>query len=50
MLHELGYLWAVTAVVWLGTLAYIVVLLRRQNQLQRDLDGLQRSIEDLRRP
>jgi len=50
MAHELGFLWAVTAVVWLGTLAYIVALLRRQNQLQRELDGLQRAMDDLRRP
>lgn len=49
MLAQLGYLWGVAAVVWLGTFVYILVLLRRQSQLQRELEGLQQTIEELRR-
>lgn len=49
MLAQLGYLWGVAAVVWIGTFAYILFLLRRQNQLQRELEGLQQTIEELRR-
>lgn len=48
MLSQLGYLWGVAAVVWIGTFIYVIFLLRKQNQLQRELEGLQQTIEELR--
>lgn len=45
MLNQMGFLWAVTAVVWLTTLGYVVSLLRRQTQLQRELDRLHELVE-----
>ncbi|MCL6445016.1 MAG: CcmD family protein [Alicyclobacillus sp.] len=49
MLNDMGFLWAVTAVVWLVTLGYVISLLRRQNQLQRELESLEQQLSDLGR-
>jgi len=46
MSHDMRFLWAVTAVVWLGTLFYVWSLIRRQNRLQRELDGLERTLKE----
>lgn len=45
-MQHLGYLWAVSAVVWGGTLIYVFTLLRRQNQLQAELERLKRAVAD----
>lgn len=48
VLNQMGYLWAVTAVVWIGTLLYIVSLVRRQQRLQRELDQMEKMVAELR--
>lgn len=48
MLSQIGYLWAVTAVVWLGTALYIVTLMRRQYKLQQELQQVEKALADLR--
>ncbi|MCL6600133.1 MAG: CcmD family protein [Alicyclobacillus macrosporangiidus] len=45
-MQHLGYLWAVSAVVWGGTLIYVFTLLRRQNRLQAELERLKKAVED----
>lgn len=45
MLHDIGFLWAVTAVVWLVTLGYVLSLVRRQSRLQREITQLEEAIE-----
>ncbi len=50
MINQMAFLWAVTAVVWLTTLFYIFSLLRRQTRLQRQLQQLERTILELRKP
>lgn len=47
MLQQMGYLWGVTAVVWIGTIAYVVHLVRRQHHLQRQLEELEKSVAQL---
>ncbi|WP_083486506.1 CcmD family protein [Alicyclobacillus ferrooxydans] len=47
-MQQLGYLWGVTAVVWLGTALYIVSLMRRQHKLQQELQQVEKSLSDLR--
>ncbi|GMA52432.1 hypothetical protein GCM10025857_37890 [Alicyclobacillus contaminans] len=37
MSHQLGYLWAVTLLVWGGTCLYVMSLWRRQRQVERAL-------------
>ncbi len=39
-MENLGYLFAAFTVVWVVLFGYILSLLRRQRQLQRDLDSL----------
>lgn len=43
----LGSLFAAAAVVWLGTLVYVVVLLQRQKHLQLELDDVKHMLEEL---
>lgn len=50
MLNDMGFLWAVTAVVWLGMLAYAVVLMRRQRRLQQELESLRRALDQFNPP
>ncbi len=47
MLQQIGYLWAVTAVVWLGTAFYVITLVRRQQRLQKELQQLEKTLADL---
>ncbi|MCL6454398.1 MAG: CcmD family protein [Alicyclobacillus sp.] len=49
MLQQMGFLWAVTAVVWLATLAFIVRLVQSQHRLHRELEQLERALQDVRR-
>lgn len=42
---QLGYLWAAVTVVWLGTFLYIVSIWRRQQRLQRELEGLRKQVD-----
>ncbi|MDQ0188399.1 CcmD family protein [Alicyclobacillus cycloheptanicus] len=48
MLNEMGFLWAAAAVVWLATLVYVAGLLRRQGQVQKQLEQLERTLETRR--
>lgn len=48
MLQQIGYLWAVTAVVWLGTILYVVGLVRRQQRLHKELQQLERTLAEVR--
>ncbi|CAM3792492.1 CcmD family protein [Alicyclobacillus pomorum] len=47
MVQHLGYLWAVTLIVWVGTLAYVMSILRRQARIQRELEAMQSRLDDL---
>ncbi|QSO52395.1 CcmD family protein [Alicyclobacillus curvatus] len=47
MLQQIGYLWAVTAVVWLGTAFYVISLVRRQQHLQKELQQLEKTLAEL---
>lgn len=47
MSDKMGFLWAVTAVVWLGTLAYVAILVRKQARLERELDALEHALKQV---
>jgi CcmD family protein len=47
MAGQMGYLWAVTAVVWLGILGYVISLMRRQGRMQKELDFIEHSLSEL---
>ncbi len=49
MFQHMEYLWAATAVVWLGTLCYVVFILRKYNRLSREIKALEARMEELRR-
>jgi CcmD family protein len=49
MLQQIGFLWAVTGVVWLGTAFYTISLLKRQSRLQRELQQLEKTLDELQR-
>ena len=45
-MNQLGYLWAVAGVVWLGTLVYVMTILRRQSRLAKELTALERRLAE----
>ena len=45
--QDMPFLWAVTAVVWIGMLLYVVALVRRQRRLQHELSALSKVLNDL---
>lgn len=47
MTGQLGFLWAVAAVVWFGILFYVVSLIRRQNRMHKELSYVERSLRDV---
>ncbi|QQE76935.1 CcmD family protein [Alicyclobacillus sp. SO9] len=47
MTGQLGFLWAVAAVVWFGILFYVVSLIRRQNRMTKELLSVERSLKDI---
>ncbi len=44
MEDNLGYLFAVFAVIWVGLFAYILVLAQKQRQLRRDINWLKETL------
>lgn len=46
MLDHIGFLWAATAIVWVGTMVYIISLYRRQGHLQQELDTIQQTLKE----
>ncbi len=44
----LGYLFAAAAVVWVGTFAYVVVLLRRQRKLRMEMEDVKRMLDEVK--
>ncbi len=47
MLHQMSYLWVVTAIVWFVTLFYIFSLLQKQNRLERELRQLESQMQNM---
>ncbi|WP_083521055.1 CcmD family protein [Alicyclobacillus kakegawensis] len=45
MRDSLIYLWAAVGVVWVGTLVYVLSLIRRQAQVRKQLEQLRRMLE-----
>ncbi|ADG07312.1 CcmD family protein [Kyrpidia tusciae] len=45
-MSNMQYLFLGTAVVWIGTLLYVVSLIRRQNHTLRMIEQLQKSLEE----
>lgn len=48
MLNEMGYLWAVAAVVWLATFAYVAGVMRRQSRVEKQLAQLEKSLQQFK--
>ena len=44
-MDNLEYLFAAFAVAWVGLFAYIVVLIRQQKRIQRDIDWLKETLK-----
>ena len=42
--NNLGYLLAAFGVIWVGLFAYVLVLLRREKRLRRDVATLKESL------
>lgn len=45
MANEMGFLWAVAAVVWVATFVYVAGLMRRQGRVQKQLEQLEKQIQ-----
>ncbi|ATY85783.1 hypothetical protein CVV65_13290 [Kyrpidia spormannii] len=45
-MSNMQFLFLGTAVVWIGTLLYVLSLMRRQNRTLRMIEQLQKSLED----
>jgi CcmD family protein len=48
VVQHLGYLWAVTLIVWVSTLVYVMSILRRQARMDRELEALQSRVKDMK--
>lgn len=46
MSDKMGFLWAVTTVVWVGTVVLMVMLVGRQTRLQKELKALEQTLQD----
>ena len=44
-MDNLEYLFAAFAVAWVGLFAYILVLIRQQKGIQRDIDWLKQTLK-----
>ena len=44
-MDNLGYLFAAFTVAWAGVFIYILFLVQKQRQLQRDIDQLKQSLK-----
>lgn len=49
MWQEMPFLWAVAAVVFLGMLGYTFNVWRRQRQVEKDLEAMERTLQELLR-
>lgn len=47
MWQEMPFLWAVAAVVFLGMLGYTFNVWRRQRQVEKDLEAMERTLQEL---
>jgi CcmD family protein len=47
LLQQMGFLWAVAAVVWVGILYYVVMLLRRQTRLTKEVEQVSLLLQEL---
>lgn len=47
MLQQMGYLWAVAAVVWLGILYYVAMLVRRQSKLTKEIEQVTLMLQEV---
>ncbi len=45
-MENAGYLLAAFAVVWVVVFAYVLLLLKRQGKLQREIDSLKEAIKE----
>lgn len=44
--NHIGYLWAVATIVWGGTMFYVISMYRKQVRVQKELEGLHRTLEE----
>ena len=44
-MENIGYLFAVFAIIWIALFAYVLSLIRRQQQLKKDIELLRESLE-----
>ena len=45
-MDNMTYLFAAYSVIWLGVLVYVFFLLRKENQLRRDIESLKEALKD----
>ena len=43
-MENIGYLFAVFAVIWIALFAYVLSLIRRQRQLKKEIELLKESL------
>ncbi len=44
-MENIGYLFAVFAIIWVALFAYVISLIRRQQQLNKDIQLIKESLE-----
>lgn len=45
-MQSLSYLWVATLVVWIGTIVYLMAIIRKQNRLDKEIQGLQKMLDE----
>ena len=44
-MENIGYLFAVFAIIWVFVFGYVLVLIRRQQQLKKEIQSLKETLE-----